>query len=67
MPETNAQLSLGSVQSILATVVAKSQECEIQVWWWVGLSDLEVCCFSCFSANVSYRPVVAVTSVCVRV
>ena len=30
MPETNAQLSLGSVQSILATVVAKSQECEIQ-------------------------------------
>ena len=33
MPETNAQLSLGSVQYILATVVAKSQECEIQVWF----------------------------------
>ena len=46
MPETNAQLSLGSVQSILATVVAKSQEC--------GFSDLEVCTDA---ANLSYvRP-----------
>ena len=31
MPETNAQLSLGSVQSTLGYIVAKSQECEIQV------------------------------------